>query len=214
MDQLFLVYITYFLGVASPGPANFAIMHTSLEQGRVSGMAFALGVFSVSVCFGISSAFGLGAIIVNAPVVYETMTLVGAIYLIYLGYNIARKVIDLKGNNVEPPANDNMPSKTLLTHYLRGILIHATNPKAITVWLTIILLATSGDGGKFISPYQIVVGCAILAFTSMMSYAVFFSSRPMVALYTRIRKPFTLTLAGVFVLAGLVMLFRAWAAFR
>lgn len=214
MDQLLLVYLTYFLGVSSPGPANFAIMHTSLERGRVSGLAFALGVFTVSVSFGIASAFGLGAIIANAPMVYNTMTLIGAVYLIYMGYNLARKVIDLKGKTVAPPANDNMPSKTLLSHYLRGILIHVTNPKAITVWLTIILLATSGSGGKFISPYQVVVGCAIIGFTSMMSYAVFFSSRPMVALYTRIRKPFTLTLAGVFVLAGLVMIFRAWAAFR
>ena len=214
MDQLFLVYLTYFLGVASPGPANFAIMHTSLEQGRLSGIAFGFGVFTISLCFGISSAFGLGAIIANAPTIYDIMTLIGAIYLLYMGYNLARKVIDLKGNNVEPPANDNMPSKTLVTHYIRGILIHATNPKAITVWLTIILLATSGQGGKFISPLQVVIGCAIIGLTSFMSYAIFFSSRPMVALYTRIRKPFTLTLAGVFVLAGLVMLFRAWAAFR
>lgn len=214
MESLFLVYITYFLGVASPGPANFAIMHTSLERGRLSGIALALGVFTVSVSFGISSAFGLGTIITSSPLVFNIMTLVGAVYLLYMGVKIARQVIDLKGQNVNPAANDNAPTKTLLSHYIRGVLIHITNPKAITVWLTVILLATSGSSGKFVSPYQVVIGCAILGFTSMVGYAILFSSRPMVTLYTRIRKPFTLSVAAIFIIAGLVMLYRAWDAFR
>ena len=208
------VYLTYLVGAATPGPSTFAIMHTSLERGRVAGLVFACGILSGSLFWGISSAFGLSAIITKSPLAYLTLTLLGGVYMLWFSYNSARQVIDLKGNDVPPPANDNAPTKTLLSHYIRALMIHLTNPKAISVWLSIILLGTSGNNGNLQSPFAIVIGCGILGCILFFGNALIFSTRPMIALYTRIRKPFTLVTAAIFALAGLVLLYRAWAGFR
>lgn len=214
MEQIILFYLTYAVAVASPGPANFAMMHTSLEQGRFNGMALALGVWTGSITWGLATTFGLGAVMQQAPIFLDILMLVGGTYMLYLGFNAAKQVINLKGNKTAPPANDNAPVKTPLSQYIRGALIHLTNPKAATVWLAIVLYGTTMAEENGTSLIVFVLPCFVIAAISMSSYALFFSSRPMIALYARIRKPFTLTMAAFFIGAGLFMLYSAWDAFR
>lgn len=214
MEQIILFYLTYAVAVASPGPANFAMMHTSLEQGRFNGMALALGVWTGSVTWGLATTFGLGAVMQQAPIFLDILMLVGGIYMLYLGFNSGKQVINLKGNKTAPPANDNAPVKTPLSQYIRGALIHLTNPKAATVWLAIVLYGTTMAEENGTSLIVFVLPCFVIAAISMSGYALFFSSRPMIALYARIRKPFTLTMAAFFIGAGLFMLYSAWDAFR
>lgn len=214
MEQIFLFYLTFAVAVASPGPANFAIMHTSLEQGRFNGMALAIGVWTGSVTWGLSTSLGLGAIMQKAPLFLDILLLVGGAYMLYFGFNAAKQVINLKGNNASTPANDNAPVKSPLTQYIRGVLLHLTNPKAATVWLAIVLYGTTMAEEKHTSLIALILPCFVISGTLMTGYALFFSSRPMIALYARIRKPFTLTVAAFFFVAGLFMIYSAWEAFR
>lgn len=214
MEQLILFYLTFALGVATPGPANFAIMHTSLEQGRINGMALALGVWTGSLTWGLSTSFGLGAIMQRAPIFLDILLLVGGAYMLYFGFNIGKQVINLKGNNASTPANDNAPVKSALSQYIRGALIHLTNPKAATVWLGIVLYGSTMASENHTSLITLILPCFVISGTLMTGYVLFFSSRPMIALYGRIRKPFTLTTAALFIIAGLFMIYSAWEAFR
>lgn len=214
MEQIILFYLTFAVAVASPGPANFAIMHTSLEQGRISGMALALGVWTGSITWGLATSFGLGAVMQQSPIFLDLLLLVGGAYMLYFGFNAGKQVINLKGKSVSPPANDNAPVKTPISQYIRGLLLHLTNPKAATVWLAIVLYGTTMAEENHTSLITLVLPCFVISGTLMTSYALFFSSRPMIALYARIRKPFTLTTAAFFIGGGLFMIYSAWEAFR
>lgn len=214
MEQIILFYLTFAVAVASPGPANFAIMHTSLEQGRFNGMALVLGVWTGSITWGLATTFGLGAVMQKSPIIFDILLLVGGSYMLYLGFNSAKQVINLKGNNVSSAANDNAPVKSPISQYIRGVLLHLTNPKAATVWLAIVLYATTMAEERGTDLIAFILPCFLISATLMSGYALFFSSRPMISLYARIRKPFTLTTAAFFIGAGLFMLYSAWDAFR
>jgi len=62
-SQILLAYITYLIGTISPGPSNLAIIKISAQQGRISGVYFALGVVMGSTVWGVLAAFGLAKII-------------------------------------------------------------------------------------------------------------------------------------------------------
>ena len=55
VSSLGMAYATYFVGTLSPGPANLAIISTSLSYGRSAGVATALGVVAGSVMWGLIS---------------------------------------------------------------------------------------------------------------------------------------------------------------
>ncbi|WP_162651223.1 LysE family translocator [Lentilitoribacter sp. Alg239-R112] len=214
MEQILLFYLTFAVAVASPGPANFAMMHTALEQGRFNGMALALGVWTGSITWGLSTSLGLSAIMQKSPIIFDILLLAGGSYMFYMGFNSAKQVINLKGNNSSSPANDNAPVKSPIKQYIRGLLIHLTNPKAATVWLTIVLYGTTMAEENGTDLVIFILPCFAIAAMVMSGYVLFFSSRPMIALYARVRKPFTLTTAAFFIGAGLFMLYSAWEAFR
>ena len=46
--NLLLAYTAYFVGAASPGPSNLAIMSIAANHGRKAALAFAFGVISGS----------------------------------------------------------------------------------------------------------------------------------------------------------------------
>ena len=73
LDQLFIAYLAYFIGTATPGPGNLSIMATSLDQGRPAGMALACGIVTGGQCWGISAAIGLGALMVLWPSTFASL---------------------------------------------------------------------------------------------------------------------------------------------
>ncbi|MGG2473858.1 LysE family transporter, partial [Rhizobium sp. BR5] len=62
-SQLALVYGTYFIATASPGPSNMAIMATAMRNGRLPALALAAGVVTGSQFWAILTATGLSAVL-------------------------------------------------------------------------------------------------------------------------------------------------------
>ena len=60
--NLMLGYTAFVIGVASPGPSVLAVMGTAMAQGRTRALALAAGIVSGSLCWGLSAAFGLAAL--------------------------------------------------------------------------------------------------------------------------------------------------------
>ena len=68
LTNIGIAYLAYFVGAASPGPSNIAIMQISLEKGRGAGLALGLGVLTASVFWGNLTAFGLVSVWIKYPV--------------------------------------------------------------------------------------------------------------------------------------------------
>ncbi|MET3840074.1 LysE family translocator [Bradyrhizobium sp. OAE829] len=124
-------YLLYLAAVAvlvlSPGPTMLTCMTTALNEGKSGAMAAAVG--SISAVLGVMalSALGLGALLAASELAFTVVKVIGAIYLIWLG-------IKTFGNNAEAVDIKSAPAdsgRRLRTHYVRGLLVGSSNPKAI-----------------------------------------------------------------------------------
>lgn len=59
LNQLLLVYATYLIATASPGPSNMATMGVAMSQGRTAAMILAAGVLTGSMFWAILAATGI-----------------------------------------------------------------------------------------------------------------------------------------------------------
>jgi threonine efflux protein len=198
LPDLALVYSAFFLAVASPGPSNLAVMATSMERGRRAGLTLALGVTTGSLTWGILAAIGVSTLVVAHPGALYAIKIVGGLYLLFLAWRSARSAMRA---DMPPPKTAVSGHRT----YLRGYLMHLTNPKAILSWTAIIALGLRPDAPVAIV-YAIIIGCLLISLLINQGYAILFSSAPMIAGYRRIRRRAEACLAAFFAFASFKLL--------
>lgn len=204
-SQLVLVYGTYLIATASPGPSNMAIMATAMRDGRVPALALAAGVITGSLFWAILAATGLSAVLTAYAQALFVIKIVGGVYLLYLAFRAGRSALKPVSDFAQPNAGRAPPHYRAL--YRQGLLMHVGNPKAIMAWMAIMSLGFREDAPAGMLP-AIVGGCAILGAIVFGGYALLFSTASMVTLYTRLRRWIESVLSAVFAIAGLKLL--AW----
>lgn len=124
-------YALYLAAVAvlvlSPGPTMLMCMTTALNEGKSSAIAAAAG--SISAVLGVMtlSALGLGALLAASELAFTVVKVIGAVYLIWLGIRTFcnnAEAIDIKKTTTDT-------GRHLRAHYVRGLLVGSSNPKAI-----------------------------------------------------------------------------------
>lgn len=184
LTHLLPVYLAYVLTTASPGPSNMAIMGTAMRQGRRPALAFACGTITGSATWACLAASGLSAVLATYAGAMTIVRIVGGLYLLFLAYKAAKAAMTARPIDPGASAPGSVSYGTL---YRRGLLIHLTNPKAILGWISIMSLGLRPDMPAHVLP-MILVGCIALGITIFSTYALVFSSAPMVALYARARR--------------------------
>ena len=111
--------ITSLLIIASPGPSVTYLVTTSVTRGKRAAYSVIPGIFIGDLTAMIFSLSGMGIILNTFPAVYEGIKIVGACYLIFLGF-MALKRVD---NNTETS------KKT--QGWRQGFLLTFLNPKSI-----------------------------------------------------------------------------------
>jgi len=124
VTELLAVALFTLLAVISPG-ADFAMVtRSSYAQGRKAGLAAAAGIALGVQVHVLYTVLGIAVIISQSPVLFLAMKVLGAGYLIYLGYQSLTNTtrISLEGQ----------PSATGLLVVMRtGFLTNALNPKTM-----------------------------------------------------------------------------------
>lgn len=211
-SQVVIAFTIYFLGVASPGPSNLAIMSTAMSSGRRPAMMLALGVIVGSGFWGVLAAFGLSAVLTHYVSLLYFMKIAAGLYLLWLAYQSARSAFfhsslnknhRLKSNENEVPAG--MNKKTYQRLFVRGLLLHLTNPKAIFVWLSIVTFSVPATAPSQ-QVFMMVFGCSLIGIIVFLSYALLFSTAPAQRAYCRLQVFFDGLLAVLFSVAALRML--------
>lgn len=123
MDSIFLYFLfTVLIINITPGPAMLYVVNTSINQSVKDGIKAALGVEVGVLFYVILCAFGLVVIFQKFPILYNSIQVIGAFYLIYLAYlSFPRKSTSVK--DVEPRVE---PTNHLFT---KGVMINLANPK-------------------------------------------------------------------------------------
>lgn len=194
-----LAYSAYFVGTASPGPSNLAIMSVAASRGRRAASMFALGVVSGSMFWATLATLGVSAALVACADLLVGIKLAGGLYLLWLAFKSARAAWLASPAGVRDVASD-LSSARL---YLNGVLMHLTNPKAILVWLSIVSLTSSQAGSV---QYGVIPCCAAIGFFVFVGYALLFSTALARQLYRRFQRAMNALLALAFGAAAVRLL--------
>ncbi|MBL4908186.1 MAG: LysE family translocator [Sneathiella sp.] len=191
----------YLIATTSPGPANLAIMATSMRTGRRAGLFLALGVVFGSLTWGILAALGLSAFMSTFGWLMSALKVAGGLYLFWLAFKAFRSAM-------RPDISQTVKTGRELSsaqYFGRGLALHLTNPKSIFSWLAVIAIGVEPGAPVWIS-FLIVGGCWLLGIGVFGGYAIAFSTEPMVRIYTSFRRWIEGTTSIVFGLAGLKLI--------
>jgi threonine efflux protein len=201
--HLALVYSAYFLGAASPGPSNLAIMNVAMSRGRAPAVATAIGVLGGAMCWALLAATGLTAVLTSFAYSLIILKTVGGCYLLYLAFKSARSALRI---NAAAQDDTNVPANASRFHYFRaGVMLHASNPKAILTWVATMSLGLSANSSPMMLAL-IIAGCFFIGLGVFVGYALLFSTASMNHIYLRLRRWFDGALAMLFGYAGIKLL--------
>ncbi len=80
--------ITCFIGAASPGPSLAVVLARRGVGSPAAGLACSWGHALGVGIYGVVTAFGLGLVLQQSPVVFTMVQLAGALYLLHMAYKI------------------------------------------------------------------------------------------------------------------------------
>jgi threonine efflux protein len=202
MPSLLLVYSAFALAVASPGPSTLAIMAMSMERGRGTGLTLALGVTAGSFTWGLLATAGVSTLLAAHAEALYFIKVAGGLYLLFLASKSARSA--MRPDHTQVSARM-VGSQDLGRIFLRGYMMHLTNPKAILGWIAIMALGLPPAPPSAII-VAILAGCLSISLFFNCGYALLFSTEPMVRGYRKLRRWAEGFLAGFFVFASFKLL--------
>ena len=202
LPGILLAYSILVVGICSPGPAVLAIIGTSLERGRQSGVSLALGVVCGSAFWGCAAALGMATLLTSTAYALVALKIVGGLYLLWLAFKSVRSAMaHTAAKDPALLAKAGRPSQM----FRNGFLIHLTNPKAVMAWLATIALGVSESSPVWVS-LVIVAGGIVISLVGNFAYALLFSTRSMASVYAAAKRPIEFVFATLFGVAGLKLL--------
>jgi len=145
-----------------PGPDNIFVMTNSALKGRKSGFYITLGLCTGLIGHTILVAIGVSVIFQTSALAFNGLKIIGACYLIYLGW------LSLKSKELTIDSND--AESINRSYYITGIVMNLTNPKVALFFLVFL--------PQFINPINVSVTIQIfiLGFLFILSALFVFSS--------------------------------------
>ena len=107
--------------ILAPGPDIIFLITQSIHKGSRAGMFTAIGLACGNLIHTLIAVIGISAVIMNSPIAFSSIKIIGAIYLLYLAYEA------LKSNTrSDKDESENTYEGSLL---LRGLYMNILNPK-------------------------------------------------------------------------------------
>jgi threonine/homoserine/homoserine lactone efflux protein len=175
----------------TPGPNNIMIMASGANYGAKRSLPHVAGINVGFPLMVVAVGVGLGEVLHQWPVVYDTLRPIGACYLIYLAYKIATSPVDSEGSS-----GDARPMS-----FTQSALFQVVNPKA---WIMVVgALATYTTAHNSYLLQVVTVAVIFLVFGTPCTVAWMFAG---VAVKSASAKPlgfriFNMTMAGLLVLS-------------
>ena len=165
--------ISFFVAIlifgVTPGPGVFAILARALTKGASSCALLALGMTISDIFYLIAACLGLAAIATHWSELFTVIRIVGAAYLLYLGWKMWTAPVSLD------QSNNRLTRSGMAMSFVQGFLISASNPKVILFYVaflpTFMDLTVLSAGDIVLASGLTLVGLMI----GLMAIAVFAS---------------------------------------
>lgn len=164
LSTLLTVALASFLLAIVPGPTVTIIIANSLRAGTRAGLLNICGTILGDLLLVFVLAFGLQTIITFMGDAFFWIKLVGAAYLIWIGYNLLTSDGDIgDASKVNPPK---------VGYFWQGFLVVLTNPKALFFFGAFIPQFIDPTGDTFTQTIVLGLTFTVVASASDAIYAV------------------------------------------
>ena len=136
LTQLALFFAAALLLAVTPGPGLFYVAARTLAGGRAEGVASSFGTGLGGMVHVLAGSLGVSAIVLASAELFTALKLIGAAYLVWLGFRTfqsARRqaAAVLEGGAAAPPVG---PQRA----FREGVLVEALNPKTAAFFLAFV----------------------------------------------------------------------------
>lgn len=132
LDTLVTFALAGVVLVVVPGPSVLFIVGRALAQGRRAALLSVAGNTTGAALVVVVVALGLGAVAAASSLVFTTIKVVGAVYLVYLGVQTIRHRAEL-GAALAGGAQGGSGRI-----YRQGVVVGATNPKVLVFFAAVL----------------------------------------------------------------------------
>lgn len=162
------------LAVISPGPSFLITARTAVAQSRMDGFKVALGLGAGTVIWSAAALLGLNAVFHAVPVLFMVMKIAGALFLLWIAYQISRHAaVPLQLENAEAARGN---------PFLKGFLTQIANPKVAVFFGSIFLAMLPAQ----VPLWMVLTLIFIVSFNEVWWYtvvALFFGAGPVRRFY-------------------------------
>lgn len=171
MDARFAAYVTVSaLLIMAPGPDMALVARNAFRAGWGAACATALGVAVGILGWGIASVLGIAALLAESAIAFTVVKLVGAAYLLYLGFHSLRA--GLASSEKSTPSADAGSLRRGLA-FQQGALGNLLNPKAAVIFVTVIpQFIRPGDAPARLVLMLLVFEIMIIGWLTIYGYAL------------------------------------------
>lgn len=139
LPAIFTVAVVHLLAVISPGPDFVMITRNSLLYSRKTGMYSAVGLGLGILVHVVYSLVGIGLLISQSVILFNTIKYVGAAYLIYIGF----KSLTSKSEKLHVAQGETKKDISVGKAIQIGFLTNVLNPKVTLFFLSLFTLVIS-----------------------------------------------------------------------
>jgi threonine/homoserine/homoserine lactone efflux protein len=192
----------------TPGQDTMYILTRSIAQGRGAGVFSVLGISTGLAVHTCAAGLGLSAVLAASPSLFLAVKLLGAAYLIYLGWRMLRTPLDVRRRSGSREANGSRLARV----YAQGVLTNVLNPKVALFFLAFMPQFISPQSSQHTLAFLLLGGVFITTGTLWCLVLSFFASGLGRVLYRRryLADRMNSFAGGVLIALGLKLGSSAW----
>lgn len=171
-------YSTYAVGalliVLLPGPNSMYVLSVAARRGIRTGFRSACGVFIGDTTLIVLTSLGAASLLKATPIVFDAVKLIGAAYLVYIGYGMLRSARQMwRERKADPDVQEPAaPVDERERPFRRALVISLLNPKAILFLLSFFVQFVDPNYGQPALSFTILGAtlqlCSVLYLTTLI----------------------------------------------
>lgn len=164
LEALLAFFTASVLLALAPGPDNIFVLTQAALRGRKAGVVVMLGLCTGLIGHSLAVALGVAVIFQTSAIAFTVLKLVGAGYLLYLGWQAFRA----PGEQIRYRDSTDKDFGRL---YRRGIVMNVTNPKVSIFFLAFLPQFADPERGP-VAVQLLLLGALFIAATILVFGAV------------------------------------------